>query len=79
MKLSALLLTFVIALGMSAPLAAKTRRTPPKPHPHTAAKAPKVKRKPVKPKPMKFRKGKRGPTGAPKQVKARKVRTARSV
>ena len=72
MKLSALLLTIVIALGMSAPLAAKTKR-PPKPHARTAVKAPKVKRKPVRPKPMKYRKAKRKPVNPPK------VKTSRSV
>jgi hypothetical protein len=76
MKLSALLLTVVIALGMSAPLAAKTRRTPPQVHARAKAKAPKVKRKPVKPKPMKYRKAKRSQS---RTVKARKVRTPRSV
>jgi hypothetical protein len=76
MKLSALLLTIVIALGMSAPLAAKTRRTPPQAHARAAAKALKGRRKPVKPKPMKYRKAKRGQV---RSGKARKVRTPRSV
>lgn len=78
MKLSALLLTFVIALGLSAPLAAKTKRTP-RPHPRSAVKAPKVKRKPVKPKPMKFRKAKRSQSRAAKPAKVRKIKASRSV
>lgn len=76
MQLSALLLTFVIALGTSAPLAAKSKRTPPKVHSRSAVKAPKVKRKPVKPKPMKYRKSK---TRGAKPVRTPRARTPRSV
>ena len=59
MKLSALLLTFAIALGLTAPLDAKTKYKAPKPAKHaTTHKAPKVKTKPAKVKKMKFRKAK---------------------
>jgi hypothetical protein len=48
MRLSALLLTLVIALGTTAPLAAKAKNTAQQ-HARTVAKARKVSRKPAKP------------------------------
>ena len=73
MKLSALLLTFVIALGLSAPLDAKTKHKT-KTHPAAqkapkrSTKMPKVKNKPAKVKPMKFRKGKHSKSVKPAKV-----------
>ena len=74
MRLSALLLTFVIALGTTVPLAAKAKNTPQQ-HARKAAKAQKVRRKPAKVKPMKFRKAKR--TNQSRVVKPAKVRKAK--
>jgi hypothetical protein len=76
MKLSALLLTLVIALGITSPLEAKKYK-PPKPakvH-HGTYKAPKVRRKPAKMKPMKFKKAK----GSAKAPKVSKRKTPKSV
>jgi hypothetical protein len=59
MKLSALLLTVLIALGLSSPLEARHKSKVPKvKHPPTSYKAPKRKSKPAKMKPMKFHKAK---------------------
>jgi hypothetical protein len=69
MKLSALLLTLVIAFGATAD--AKTKYKPPKPpktHAAKTYKSPKVKHKPAKLKPMKFHKAKRS-TKPPKAHK----------
>ena len=63
MKLSALLLTLAIALGLAAPLEARNKK-PKKAKPQHYSqkakppKAPKVKTKPAKVKPMKFHKAK---------------------
>jgi hypothetical protein len=75
MKLSALLLTLVIALGMSSSLDAKTKHKTPKAQHSTSYKAPKVKRKPAKVKPMKFSKTKH----SSKAPKAHKVKKPKSV
>ena len=71
MRLSALLLTFVIALGLTSPLAAKTKHKAPKAAHHSAThKAPKVP-KVKKVKPMKHSK--------PKRVsKARRIKPAKA-
>ena len=70
MRLSALLLTFVIALGLTSPLAAKTKHKTPKAHHSATHKAPKV-RKAKKVKPMKHSK--------PKRVsKARRIKPAKA-
>jgi hypothetical protein len=80
MKLSALLLTFVIALGMLAPLEAKTKYKAPKAQHHTAQRAPKVRIKPAKVKPMKYRKAKRQTTArTAKAPKAHRVKRPKSV
>jgi hypothetical protein len=80
MKLSALLLTFVIALGMLAPLEAKTKHKAPKAQHHTTQKAPKVRKKPAKVKPMKYRKAKRQTTARTAHApKAHKVKRPKSV
>ena len=75
MRLSALLLSLVIGLGLTAPLEAKTK-TPKAPKVHRSAKykAPKQRKKPAKLKPMKFRKSK-GSTKPAKAAKARKLKT----
>ena len=73
MKLSALLLTFVIALGLTAPLEARTKYKAPKAQRHSATgKAPKVKKHPAKLKPMKYRKAK-----ASRNVKPARTRKAK--
>jgi hypothetical protein len=77
MKLSALLLTLVIALGMSSSLDAKTKNKTPKAQHPTSYKAPKVKKKPAKVKPMKLRKAKH--STASKAPKAQKVKKSKSV
>ena len=84
MKLSALLLTIVIALGLSAPLEARSRRKTPKAQHHSAQKAPKrsskmpkVRKKPAKVKPMKYRKAKR--SSSVKPAKVRKSKAPKSV
>ena len=81
MKLSALLLTFVIAFGSAASLEARTKNKTPKPPKHaTAYKVPKRKTKPTKMKPMKFHKAKHaGKAGAVKPAKVRKSKTPASV
>jgi hypothetical protein len=78
MKLSALLLTIVMALGMSAPLDARSSHKS-KPNSHGSYKAPKVKRKAAKPKRMKFPKAKHNQSRAVKPVKVRKNRSVRTV
>jgi len=83
MKLSALLLTLVIGLGLSAPLDAKTKHKVPKTHsaaqkaPKRSTKTPKVKHKPAKVKPMKFRKGKH--SSSVKPAKVRRTKAPKSV
>ena len=81
MKLSALVLTIVIALGLAAPLEAKKQpKTPKVQHHATSYKAPKRKTKPTKMKPMKFHKAKNsGQTHSVKPAKARKPKTPKSV
>jgi hypothetical protein len=80
MKLSALLLTLVIALGLSSPLDAKTKHKTPKAQHPTTYKAPKVKKKPAKVKPMKFRKTKHSTAShSSKPAKAHKVKKPKSV
>jgi hypothetical protein len=58
MKLSALLLTLVIALGLTSPLHAKKHNKTPKAHHSGSSKVRKAKNKPGKLKPMKYRKPK---------------------
>jgi hypothetical protein len=84
MKLSALLLTFVIGLGLTTPLEAKKHKTPKPPHHSTTHKAPKrgtkmpkVKKKPTKMKPMKFPKAKH--SASVKPAKVRKSKAPKSV
>jgi hypothetical protein len=81
MKLSALVLTIVIGLGLTAPLEAKKQPRTPKVQPHsTSYKAPKRKTKPTKMKPMKFKKAKKsGSARRVKPTKARKSKAPRSV
>jgi hypothetical protein len=80
MKLSALLLTFVIALGLASPLEAKTKYKKPKPGHHpTTYKAPKVKKHPSKMKKMKFRKPKTANRNHVKPAKVSKSHTPKSV
>jgi hypothetical protein len=81
MKLSALLLTIVIALGLTAPLEAKKQPKTPKVQRHsTSYKVSKRKTKPAKMKPMKFKKAKKSgtarrvkPTRAPKSKAPKSV------
>ena len=83
MRLSALLLTFVIALGLSTPLEAKKHKTPKAQHPAAykapkrSTKMPKVRKKPAKLKPMKFPKAKH--SGWEKPAKVRKSKAPKSV
>jgi len=79
MKLSALLLTLAIALGLSAPLEARTKKAKKvKPQHYSqkakAHKAPKVKTKTAKVKPMKFHKAKNSHK-SPKVPKVRPTST----
>jgi hypothetical protein len=81
MKLKALLLSLVIALGAGAPMEGKARHKAPKVHHKSSAgknvKSPKVRRKPVKVKPIKYKKAKR--THSSKVPRQRKSRTPRAV
>jgi len=81
MRFSALLLSLVIALGLTAPLGAKTRYKAPKVHHHSSSrKTPRVKHKPAKVKPMKFRKAKpRAKSRVHKAAKAHRVKRIKSV
>jgi hypothetical protein len=80
MKLSALVLTIVIALGLTAPLEAKKQpKTPKVQHHSTSNKAPKRKTKPTKMKPMKFKKAKKSGSARVKPAKVRRAKPPKSV
>jgi hypothetical protein len=85
MKLSALLLTIVIALGLGTPLEARAKHKTPKPpkspkHATLYKEGSKRKTKPSKVKPMKFRKPKHsGKINRVKPAKVHKAKTPKSV